>query len=107
MISLLVSANCYAHVVVIDGKWRVLTGPYTSLDDHEIRTDISGRICTAMSVLALADALKDGLQARYDEGDRTYAGLSAFIERARVEYLQPAEFVPYVPKARRIFKRGK
>jgi hypothetical protein len=91
MISLLVSANYYAHVVVIDGKWRVLTGPYLSLEAHEIRTHIMGRTCTAMSVLALADAIKCWLQARYDAGDRTHAGLSAFVETARVEYLQPME----------------
>ena len=52
---------------------------------------IDGKLCTNESKGAFLEALRAWLQAQYDAGDRTYAGLSAFVETARVEYLQPME----------------
>lgn len=52
---------------------------------------IDGKSCTTESKWAFLEALIDWLHAKYDAGDRTYDGLSAFIEQARVEYLQPVE----------------
>jgi len=72
---------------------------YTSnmLDPRETSTidlRFGFRTCTLESKEALLEAIREWLQARYDEGDRTYDGLSAFIEQARIEYLQPMEDAP-------------
>ena len=70
--------------IFMTNRWDLSPTP-----NIDLRLD--GRSCTPGSKLAFLEALRDWLQARYDEGDRTYAGLSAFIERARIEYLQPME----------------
>jgi hypothetical protein len=52
---------------------------------------LSGMSCTTESKYALVEALTAWLKSQYDAGDMTFAGLSAFVERARIEYLQPVE----------------
>lgn len=60
-------------------------------DERQIDLCLDGKRCTPESKDAFVEALRAWLQARYDAGDRTYDGLSAFVDRARIEYLQPKE----------------
>lgn len=53
--------------------------------------------CTEDSVSALIAAVRDWLQTRYDAGDREFVGLSEFVARAQIEYLQPIDAIGGTP----------
>jgi hypothetical protein len=58
------------------------------MDKIPVDLQLEGMACTTESKDAFIEALRHWLQTQYDAGDRTYDGLSTFVEQARIEYLQ-------------------
>ena len=79
-----------AYIATYIGVWRGFDNPWGS-ENEIIDFRLSGMSCTTESKYALVEALTAWLKSQYDAGDMTFAGLSAFVEHARIEYLQPVE----------------
>lgn len=68
-----------------------LGGLLKNCDERKIDLCLDGKRCTPGSKDAFTEAIREWLQTKYDAGDRSFAGLEDFVERAKVEYLQPVE----------------